>query len=213
VEFTPLHVASAYGNLQVARVLLEYGANVNDRDNFGRSSLHITAACHDDPGHGAEPCASNDGNEPSLHHPSSDGYLGVIKLLIDHGSDVNARSGWIWDPLQSTRGRVDSEGWTPLHHAMEWGSVEGVQLLLDHGADANKPDGDHWTALHLAAYYGDLHKVNILLGRGADPQARTVDGDTPFGVIKRCPAWASSPHHPEIMQLLSEHTGESAYDP
>ena len=211
VELTPLHVASLHGKLEVARMLLEYGANVNGRDNFGRNSLHIAAACYS--GHGADPCGSNDGNEAALHHPSSDGYPGVIKLLIDHGLDVNARSGSRLNPLLDARWVVDSEGLTPLHYAVDWRSVEGMQLLLDHGADVNKPDGGHWTALHLAAFFGYLQEVNILLGRGANPQARTVDGDTPFGVIKRCPSRFSSPHHPQIMQLLSEHTGESVYDP
>jgi len=97
---------------------------------------------------------------------------------------------------------------------MQWngGSVEVVQQLLDHGADVNKPDGDHWTALHLVAFLGDLQKVSILLGRGANPQARTVDGDTPFGVIRRCPIYRSHSHHAQILQLLSEHTGESVHD-
>jgi len=211
VELTPLHVASLHGKLEVARVLLEYGANVNNLDKLGRSPLHIAAA--DNPVHGADPYASNEGNETALHHPSSGGYPGVIKLLIDHGSDVNARSRWRWNPLPRLKSHVDSEGWTPLHYAADSGSVEGMKLLLDHGADVNKPDGGHWTALHLAAFWEDLQKVNILLGRGANPQARTLDGDTPFGVIKRCLIWPSTPHPPQIMQLLSEHTGESVYDP
>ena len=211
VELTPLHVASLHGKLEVARVLLEYGANVNNLDDFRRSPLHIAAA--DYPDYGADPCASNEGNETALHHPSSGGYPGVIKLLIDRGSDVNARSRWRCNPLPHPQGHVDSKGWTPLLYAAAWGSVESVQLLLDHGADVNKPDGGHWTALHVVAFLGNFQKVNILLGRGANPQARTLDGDTPFGVIKRCPSERSRPHHPQIMQLLSEHTGESVYDP
>ena len=211
VEFTPLHEASLCGELEVARVLLEYGANVNDLDNFGRSPLHLAVIGRSvtDPDGSADPSASNVGNETLLHHPSYSGYPGVIKLLIDHGSDINSQRAWRYNPFSVQQSSVYGYGWTPLHYAMAGASVEGTQLLLDHGADVNKPDGDHWTALHLAAYYGDLKQVNILLGRGANPQARTVDGDTTFGVIKRCPSWRSSPHHPQIMQLLSEHTGES----
>ena len=34
--YSPLHVAAAFGYLDIAKLLIEYGANINSRDNNGR---------------------------------------------------------------------------------------------------------------------------------------------------------------------------------
>ena len=34
--FTPLHVAAAFSYLDIAKLLIEYGADINSRDNDGR---------------------------------------------------------------------------------------------------------------------------------------------------------------------------------
>ncbi|KAI0281936.1 ankyrin repeat protein, partial [Russula aff. rugulosa BPL654] len=41
--FTPLHDASEDGNIEIARVLLEHGANVEVKDNEGRTPLDIAS--------------------------------------------------------------------------------------------------------------------------------------------------------------------------
>jgi len=216
---TPLHVASFNGELEVARVLLESGATVSPPDSLGRSPLHL-ASIHSSGDlirllldHGAHPSALDDRDVTPLHCASIAGSLGAIRILLDHDLDLNARSKSGRNPLHNGPGDINGQGWTPLHYAAIGESVEVVQLLLDHGADVNSPDNFHWTALHLAAFFGRLQVVKTLLGCSANPQARTVDGDTPFGVTKRCPSFEPRPHHPQIMQLLSEKTGECIYDP
>ena len=49
-------------------------------------------------------------------------YSNHVKLLIEHGADVNIRGG--------------SNQWTPLFYAAQSGHVTAVELLLDTGADA-----------------------------------------------------------------------------
>ncbi|KAH9046646.1 ankyrin repeat protein, partial [Lactarius hengduanensis] len=39
---TPLHQASSKGLLEVARLLLSYGANVDEKDGEGRTPLQVT---------------------------------------------------------------------------------------------------------------------------------------------------------------------------
>jgi ankyrin repeat protein len=59
---------------------------------------------------------------------SSEGRVECVRLLIQHGADVNVRD----------RGR-----WTPLRLALSLGcTAETVQLLVQHGpiADATAPD-------------------------------------------------------------------------
>jgi len=45
-----------------------------------------------------------------------------MKLLIEHGADVNA---------------VSQQGWTALRVASERGNTKAFSLLLDHGADSS----------------------------------------------------------------------------
>jgi ankyrin repeat protein len=62
---TPLHSAIAERHVDVARLLINQGANVNARNQSGRTPLHFVASLIDDPD--------------------------LAELLIQHGADVNAR--------------------------------------------------------------------------------------------------------------------------
>ena len=62
---SPLHYASARGHLDVARYLLEQGANRDKADNNGWTSLHYAAYCD---------------------------HLEIAKLLMVYGADLNART-------------------------------------------------------------------------------------------------------------------------
>ncbi|XP_078405071.1 protein phosphatase 1 regulatory subunit 12A-like isoform X2 [Cetorhinus maximus] len=52
----------------------------------------------------------------ALHVAAAKGYLEVMKLLIQAGSDVNS---------------LDNDGWTPLHAASHWGKEEVCRLLVE----------------------------------------------------------------------------------
>ena len=60
----------------------------------------------------------------------------IMRLLIEHGADVNAQ-----DETQST----------PLHLASYSGIPDLVLLLIEHGADINGRDRSQRTPLHLAS--------------------------------------------------------------
>ena len=64
--WTPLHIASVFGNSEVVRLLLERGADINAR--------------------------AEDDSTP-LHQASSSGYetLEVVRLLLENGADVKAK--------------------------------------------------------------------------------------------------------------------------
>ena len=59
----------------------------------------------------------------------------VLRLLLEHGADVNARR---------------KNGFTPLHIASIFGILEVVRLLLEHGADVKAEDNRSRTALRVA---------------------------------------------------------------
>jgi uncharacterized protein len=63
---TPLHSAASNGQIRAARWLVEHGASVNARDNFGRTPLFFAA---------------------------SEGATELVEFLISRGADVNVPGG------------------------------------------------------------------------------------------------------------------------
>jgi len=193
VRRTPLLAASRHGRLESARVLLEHGADVNNRDEHGMSPLHLASRYPSNDLvrllllHHADLKALDARGNTALHQASHFGQITVVMLLLEEGADVNARNNL---------------GLTPLHYAANDGHLEVVQLLLDHSADVKAPKENGWTALHIAAYWGHLHVVEVLLKRGADPDSLTNEGMTPLQL-------ASRSNRTQIMRLLSGHTGEA----
>jgi truncated hemoglobin YjbI len=90
----------------------------------------------------------------------------TVKLLIDAGADVNARSG--------------VGGQTPLHMAARRGNVRIARTLLDAGADLEAQDKQGETPLRRAVNCGHENVVRLLLERGADPNLPDRHGKTPL---------------------------------
>lgn len=69
------------------------------------------------------------------------GFVDIIKILLEYGSDVNAKD--------------DYEN-TPLHWSAYGGKSDGIKILLDHGAKINIRNKKGYTPLHLAAHEGNF---------------------------------------------------------
>jgi hypothetical protein len=95
------------------------------------------------------------------------GYLETVKLLVEHGADVN------------------KPGWAPLHYAATRGHLDVMRLLLDQAAyiDAASPNGT--TPLMMAAYYGTPSAVKLLLEAGADPMLKNEKDMTAIDFAQR----------------------------
>jgi ankyrin repeat protein len=100
--FTALHLAAFFGQTEAARLLLDRGALPNV---VSRNELQVMP----------------------LHSASAGSHVGVARLLVAAGADVNA---------------TQRHGYTPLHAAAQNGHAELTDLLLDAGADPSaRTDG------------------------------------------------------------------------
>jgi len=126
---TPLLWAIWNTRFDVAKYLIEHGANVNQWDWWGRTPLYLAVDYVTLP-HGGRP------DQPSLDQTLP---IDVVRLLLDKGADPNPQLK-MTAPLRATgndRGLdpMLAPGTTPLIRAAKAMDVDSMKALLDHGAD------------------------------------------------------------------------------
>lgn len=127
----------------ITAYLLSRGADPNTQTNENGASV-LAGLCYVNQtecvslllAHGADPNRGRDeSGETPLHHALAGGAdIEVIRLLIDRGADVNAKTS----PgvcSYNFYGSTPTRGETPIHRAAAFASIEIVQLLLQAGAD------------------------------------------------------------------------------
>jgi len=153
-----LHWASVAGDVEMVKVLLTEGFNVNANDLYGNSSLHF-AAINNHPEtinlllqSGIDINAKNKYGNCALHGAAAYGYIEVIQILLSQGADVNAKN---------------KDGNSILHVAAAYGQTEALEILLNAGANIHARNQDNNSPLHLAAYKCQDKIAEILIARGA----------------------------------------------
>ena len=163
-----LHEAVDRGHKEVVELLIATSADVNAKNQWGRTPLHQAAVRGRKEivelllANGADVNAKGDsGGAPLL----SARTVEIAELLIANGADVNAKN---------------DEGETPLHRATTRGKKSLTRLLINAGADVNAKDGTGRTPLHWAAWVGHKEIAELLITAGSDVNAKDGDGDTPL---------------------------------
>ncbi|KAL1383251.1 ankyrin repeat protein [Phyllosticta capitalensis] len=120
-----LHRATARNNLEVARLLLKHGAEVNQRDFDGRTALTANASISRQRlldfliEQGAKIQPYHRAGNHEMYEAAMYGATGVVEFFLKNGTDASITNDF---------------GWTPLHGAAANGHLEIVKLLLEHDA-------------------------------------------------------------------------------
>jgi ankyrin repeat protein len=146
-QSTPLVLAIANGHLDVAKALVERGADVNKANVMGVTPLYATIDVAWVPYEWSP--------EPIIAQEKTS-YLDLMKLLLTHGADPNAKLGRsIWSRvLSENRVWIDVAGSTAFFRAAMADDVKAMQLLKAGGADPNIPTQNGTTPLMAAAGVG-----------------------------------------------------------
>jgi len=132
-NITPLFIAVENGNLEISRLLLDFGAKVNARNKSKQTPLmqidsdatvDLVTLLID---RGAKVNLIDDENNTALIIAADGASTDVVRALVDAGADVNL---------------ANKDGETALMNAANRGEAECVRLLLNAGADINAVDKD-----------------------------------------------------------------------
>lgn len=202
-QSTPLHVAAAYDNEEIAKYLIEKGSDINILNgNFYTplmfSGIKVSKLLVEK---GADINFKSQNGWSALAEAFWRGKNDVAEYLIDKGVNIGdlqtvedrnmliaaLRAGsinYLEKCLQKgLKPGFESEAKSGLlHFASESNSAILVKRLVELRADVNKTNIYGWTPLHTAAWYGNKSVVELLTQNGMDINARTIDGKTPYNL-------------------------------
>jgi ankyrin repeat protein len=161
---TPLMFAARDGGLELARILVSAGAEVDAVAGDGKTALALAIF---------------------------NGNYDVASFLVDHKADVNKADAQRFTPLFWAVDRRNMETAPNFPWMVTADPMPLIRTLLDAGANPNalvnstprgrmregSPRIVFATALMRAAFAADLELVKLLLERGADPAIVSRDGE------------------------------------
>lgn len=178
--YTLLHYYLDVHDIELIKILLEAGINIDAKDKYDQTAL-FRAADRSDFGlvqflveNGAD-IYTRDNNGLTILQAAAQCYSPcreLIKFLIDKGLDINA---------------TDKRGNTPLHFACEYVSIE-------------EPDFD---AMCPRTEEPDFDAIKLLIELGADINAKNNEGLTPSDILEERMEWHIKENYgKEILNLL-----------
>lgn len=190
---------------EIVRLLIDSGANLDKKITFrgGRTGIWII------------------GDDATiLHFAAEDGVPETIKILIDAGVDIFAKTRDAFRDQESDQ--------TALDIAASFGKADNAAAIINHPrfdeADASLRQEILDRCLPLSAFPSWLAReadrpklIKVLLGKGANPNARLDNGPTAIQIAARSIDWADQEdldgrrevsHQKELIETLRSSGGE-----
>ncbi|OAA59296.1 Ankyrin repeat-containing domain protein [Cordyceps fumosorosea ARSEF 2679] len=195
--------AVSFGNIDMAKVLLNAGADIFAQDKDGRTALHAASLM---------------------------GRLELMQVFLDRGVDVNVRDSLNRTPLHEAacnsdaravqillkrgadRRAQDKKAKTALHVGSLAGRLDVVRSLLKQSVEPDDGNSlqshatsevdarakNDWTPIHFAAAAGFADIVQVLIDFGADISATDDLGNTPshFAAVRG---------QADVIRILGKH--------
>ena len=173
---TPIHWAAYHNRPEVAKVLIEAGANVNADDGYGNTAVHFAAQAGNLDlirtlvASGAKWKKAPDKNRARpdatpLHYAKT---IEVAKYFIGEGVSVH----------------LDSDLGQPIHAAAHFGHTDVIGFLIEQGVEVDEIcdwvigplKSVHATPLWIAAWDGRVDVIEYLVGKGGDRKYQVRHG-------------------------------------
>lgn len=174
-----MHLAARRRDVDMVRILVDYGTNVDTTNGEGQTALHIAAAEGDEPlvkyFYGVRASASIADNQGShlkilkrpncvtkffrcssdrtpMHLAAENGHASIIELLADK--------------FRASIFERTKDGSTLMHIASLNGHADCAQMLFKKGVFLHMPNKGGARSIHTAARKGHVGIINTLLQKG-----------------------------------------------
>tara|TARA_B110000967_G_scaffold181852_1_gene199364 strand:- start:8 stop:979 length:972 start_codon:yes stop_codon:yes gene_type:complete len=152
--WTALHHATDNGHSEIAKILLDAGADVN------ATVEEREYTPHDDNSVAVNDSGYQYDGMSVLEMAFFNNRIEILKKLLEKGADVNTT--------------IDEVNNTFLHEASLRGKLEMVKMLLDAGADVNAKNDDGETAIDLAKSQRQTKVIDLIEERIRNQERRMV---------------------------------------
>lgn len=183
----PVSIAMMNDNWDIAKRLVEAGADVNQWDMNGSSPLYVAIENMNSPGN-RNPLDQDKPNKASGHE--------LIKMLLDRGANPNQQLYW----GASFGGSADRD-MTPFLAACATGDIELVKLLLAHGANPKLATSDGRGPIIMAV--SGIRGRNPFAFPGRAPRGAAAAEGGPPGGAKGAGAQRANPQA-QLIRLLAD---------
>ncbi len=195
-HLSPLQAAVRRRDLEMAAFLLEQGADLNYRGEWGAPVLFLASTSFYSAKmtelllrRGADPNSTDRDGLTPLCLVAETYWPDVVETLIKGGANVNFRA---------------PDGSTPLHSAAISTDPESrvIRILVKHGAAINAQDQRGFTPLHYAVEKAFATAAMALLDLGADRTICDKKGRKPVQLVRE--SVRQFPGMPEVVRRLNQ---------
>uniref|UniRef100_A0A2K5TX43 Uncharacterized protein n=1 Tax=Macaca fascicularis TaxID=9541 RepID=A0A2K5TX43_MACFA len=186
---TALHLASANGNSEIVKLLLDRRCQLDVLDSKKRTALIKAVQCQEDEcalmllEHGTDPNIPDEYGNTALHYAIYNEDKLMAKALLLYGADIESKN---------------KHGLTPLLLGVHGQKQQVVKFLIKKKANLSARDRCGRNALILAVRCGSASIVSLLLEQNIDVSSKDLSEQTARD-------YAVSSHHNVICQLLSDY--------
>lgn len=181
---TALHNASGFANVEIVKLLISRGADVNCQNDNKETPIHYLAIC------------SSRGEDTGRKLPQR---LLILKLLVNAHANLDVKDENKMTAIQVSRNpqfisallnngvdpadfrKIVNSDWYLPSSAQE-GNLDLVKIALKYGANINTHNhsDNNETALHYAIQYSHIDVIRYLIKQGADINNKNGTGQTPI---------------------------------
>tara|TARA_Y100001934_G_C12346405_1_gene773050 strand:+ start:244 stop:1635 length:1392 start_codon:yes stop_codon:yes gene_type:complete len=190
-----LHHSCKEGDLDMTKLLISHGSDINLRDQFHKTPLdyaensQIHSLLRKNGAKNSAELLLESVNQDPLYYAITTKDIELIKKQIAQGADVNGKA---------KHETIREREYPYLMVATITGSEMIVEYLIKNGANVNSKSRTGATSLILAAFKNSKEIVQILIANGADVNAKDNRGRTPLSA-------ANNNKNQEISKILREN--------